>query len=159
MICKNAILAAVSFVRHYDYIVIRIDRFCTWFVKLLNKRKDKAWVAFQFLHKVIPACSNKLCRFCLTKQATVFKRITNLGIQFFTVSKNHKRWRTFKFSAHFLRKEHHRITLAWALCMPKYPQFPVIQFPCGIRFHCFIYTEILMVTGKNFSCISAGMVI
>ena len=80
MICKDTILAAVSFIRHNDNIVIRIDRFCTWFVKLLNKRKNKAWIAFQFLHKVIPACGNKLCCFCLAKQTTVFKRITNLGV-------------------------------------------------------------------------------
>ena len=42
--------------------------------------------------------------------------------------------------------------------MPEYPQFTVIQFSCRVSFHSLIYTKVLMITGKNLCCTSAGMI-
>ena len=42
--------------------------------------------------------------------------------------------------------------------MPEYTQFTIIQFSGSVSFHSFVYTKILMITGKNLCCTSAGMV-
>ena len=43
--------------------------------------------------------------------------------------------------------------------MPKYTQLAVVKFPCRICFNRFVYTEILMVTGKDFYRAAVGMII
>ena len=43
--------------------------------------------------------------------------------------------------------------------MPENTQFTIIQFSCCIGFHGLIYAKILMISGKDFSCMSTGVVI
>ena len=60
VVCKNAVLAAVGFIRQNQNVVIRVDGRLLGQIELLNQGKHKAGVALQLFYKVCTAGCNEL---------------------------------------------------------------------------------------------------
>ena len=60
VVCKNAVLATVGFIRQNQNVVIRVDGRLLWQVELLDQGKHKAGVALQLFYKVCTAGCNEL---------------------------------------------------------------------------------------------------
>lgn len=58
-------------------------------------------------------------------------------------------------SAYFLHKENHLVAFSAALSMPEHAKLSVIQFSCAVSLDSLIYTEILVVSCKNFCSMTA----
>ena len=60
VVCKNAVLTAVGFIRQNQNVVIRVDRRLLGQIELLDQGKHKAGVALQLFYKVCTAGCNEL---------------------------------------------------------------------------------------------------
>ena len=60
VVCKNAVLATVGFIRQNQNVVIRVDGRLLGQIELLNQGKHKAGVAPQLFYKVCTAGCNEL---------------------------------------------------------------------------------------------------
>ena len=159
VVCKNAVLAAVSFVRQDQHIVIRVDGRLLGQVELLNQGKHKAGVALQLFYKVCTAGCNKLRSLGLAQQTAVFKGIADLPVQFVTVGQHHNGGRTCKLAPDLLRQKDHGVAFAGPLRVPEHTQPAVFQFAVLVGTHRFVDAKILVVAGQDLGGAPAGMVV
>ena len=122
VVCKNAVLAAVGFVRQNQNVVIRVDGRLLGQIELLNQGKHKAGVAPQLFYKVCTAGCNELRSLGFAQQTAVFKGIADLPVQLVTVGQHHNGGRACKLAPDLLRQKDHRITLARPLRVPEHTQ-------------------------------------
>ena len=159
VVCKNAVLAAVGFIRQNQNVVIRVDGRLLGQVELLNQRKHEAGVSAQFHHQILAAGRNELRCLCFAKQAAIFKGIADLPVQFVPVSQHHNGGRTCKLAPDLLRQKDHRITLARPLRVPEHTQPAVFQLAVLVSTDGLVDAEILVVAGQNLGGAPTGMVV
>ena len=109
VVCKNAVLATVGFIRQNQNVVIRVDGRLLGQVELLDQGKHKAGVALQLFYKVCTAGCNKLRSLGFAQQTAVFKGIADLPVQLVTVGQHHNGGRACKLTPDLLRQKDHRV--------------------------------------------------
>ena len=140
----------MSLVRHDDNIVVGINRRLIRLIEFLNQGKDEAGISSEFCRQIRAAGGDELGCFGCTQQSAVFEGVTDLLVQLVSIRQNHDGRRTGELSADLLGQEHHGIAFSAALCMPEHAQLAVSQFSGFIGFHGLVYTQVLVVSGKNF---------
>ena len=139
--------------------MIRVDRRFIRLVEFLYQRENKAWIAFQLRDKVAAACSNKLRSLRFSKQTAVFKGVADLLVQLIAVGQYHDGGRPGKLATDLLREEYHGIALAGALGVPEHAQLAIVELPRFVCLDRFVDAKVLMVTGKDFYGVAAGVII
>lgn len=138
--------------------MIGVDGFWVCLVEFLDKGKNEAGIAVQFLYQILAAGSDELAGFGFAQQTAVFKGVTDLLVQLIPVSEDDNGGRAFELPPDLLGQEYHGIALAATLGMPEDAQLAVVQLTGLIRFDRLVNSKILVVAGKNLFRVATGMV-
>ena len=159
VVCKNAVLATVGFIRQNQNVVIRVDGRLLGQIELLDQGKHKAGVALQLFYKVCTAGCNELRSLCLAQQTAVFKGIADLPVQLVTVGQYHNGGRACKLAPDLLRQKDHGVAFARPLRVPEHTQPAVFQLAVLVSTDGLVDAEILVVAGQNLGGAPTGMVV